>query len=97
MFEEPSALKCTLGSVRGAVIVGYGYPIRARSRKRPIQPREFLRADHGFPYSATHRGPLRGPSRIRVYGHDSAWLNRHMPLTPGSIYPAAFWRDYVAF
>src|SRR5437867_1400846 len=51
-FEEPSASTCTLGSVRGTVIIGYGEPKRARCRKRRIQPRGYLRIDSGFPYSA---------------------------------------------
>jgi hypothetical protein len=41
----------TLGSVRGAVAVGYGEPKRARCRKRRIQPRGYLRTGGGFPYS----------------------------------------------
>jgi hypothetical protein len=42
---------CTLGSVRGEVTVGHGEPKRARCRKRPTQPRGYLRTESGFLYS----------------------------------------------
>ena len=60
-FEEPSASTCKLGSVRGAVSIGYGEPNRARCRKRRIQPRGYLRTNSSLPYSERGQPVYRPP------------------------------------
>jgi hypothetical protein len=56
----------TLGSVRGAVAAGYGEPKRARSWKRRIQPRGYLRTSRGLLFSEEAGGEYEPPFREAV-------------------------------
>jgi hypothetical protein len=74
---------CTLGSVRGAVTVGYGEAKRARCRKRPIQPRGYLRTRSGCPYSEAPNSCACDEAIIEkvtaaILLHKSKWLK--MPI-----------------
>src|SRR6202162_5851023 len=55
LHEEPNAVILHVGVCEGRGPRGYGEPTRARSRKRRIQPRGYLRPRLALSYS--ERGP----------------------------------------